>query len=55
LRVDWSIGTKLFIGAARNGALSKEADVAADLGTCVRLIRDWPPDIALLPEPGRPR
>jgi hypothetical protein len=45
------MGAKLLIGAARNGALSKEPDVAADLRTWVRPIRDWPPDVALPPEP----
>jgi hypothetical protein len=36
------MGAKLFIGAARDGALSKQPDLEADLATCVRLIRDWP-------------
>jgi hypothetical protein len=54
LRVDWSMGARLFIGAARNGALSREPDVAADLGTCVRLIRDWPPDVVFCLETQNP-
>jgi hypothetical protein len=54
LRVDWSVSARLFIGAARNGALSKEPDVEADLATCVRLIRDWPPDIVFCLETQNP-
>ena len=45
MRVDWSMGAKLFIGAARDGALSKQPDLESDLATCVRLIRDWPDDV----------
>ena len=45
LCVEWSMGAKLFIGAARDGALSKQPDLEADLATCVRLIRDWPDDV----------
>jgi hypothetical protein len=45
LRVEWSMGAKLFIGAARDGALSKQPDLEADLASCVRLIRDWPADV----------
>ena len=42
LCVEWSMGAKLFIGAARDGALSEQPDLETDLATCVRLIRAWP-------------
>ena len=54
LRVDWSMGARLFIGAARNGALSKDPDLQADLATCVRLIRDWPADVVFSLETENP-
>jgi hypothetical protein len=43
--MEWSMGAKLFIGVARDGVLSKQPDLEADLATCVRLIRDWPDDV----------
>jgi len=52
--MDWSIGAKLFIGAARSGALSAQPDLEADLATCVRLIRDWPADVVFCLEAESP-
>jgi hypothetical protein len=46
LNIDWSMGAKLFIGAARNGAFSQAPDLEAELGHCVSLIRSWPRDVA---------
>jgi hypothetical protein len=54
LRVEWSMGAKLFIGAARDGARSKQPDLEADLATCVRLIRDWPDDVVFCLEAESP-
>jgi len=54
LRVEWSMGAKLFIGAARDGALSKQPDLEADLATCVRLIRDWPDGVVFCLETENP-
>lgn len=54
MRVEWSMGAKLFIGAARDGAHSKQPDLEADLATCVRLIRDWPEDVVFCLETENP-
>ncbi len=50
----WSMGAKLFIGAARDGALSKQPDLEADLASCARLIRDWPDDVVFCLEAESP-
>ncbi len=54
MRVEWSMGAKLFIGAARDGALSKQPDLEADLASCVRLIRDWSNDVVFFLETENP-
>jgi hypothetical protein len=45
LRVNWSMGAKLYIGAAPESAASQEPDMESELGRCVTLIRRWPPDV----------
>lgn len=54
MRVDWRMSARLFIGAARNGVLSKEPGRVADPATCVRLIRGWPSDILFCLETRNP-
>jgi hypothetical protein len=55
LRMDWSNEAKPFVGAARNGLIPNEPNMVAGLGACARMVRDWPPDVALPPDPEWPR
>ena len=45
MTIDWSMGARLFIAPVRGNRTSEEPDLVADLLTCVRMARAWPPDV----------
>ena len=47
----WSKEAKPFVGAARNDAIPNEPNTVVGLGTWVLMVRDWPSDVALPPDP----
>jgi hypothetical protein len=51
LRMVWSKEAKPFVGAARNDAIPNEPNTVVGLGTWVLMVRDWPSDVALPPDP----